>query len=263
MTFRLGGYGIDYTGDPEAYARAHVEFGYNAAYMPNISIENREEIAGIVKAMAAADVIIAEGGAWRNLIAHDDDKRKANLDYAVHQLALADELGARACVAFHGTVGHPGDPWQLSDNYDYGPHPDNQTEAGFQRAVDTARYVIDAVKPKRCQVLARDGALAGDRYGRELPQASESDRPPAVRRPCRCREHGDHAAAVLQQRPHDPRGFRAAGAVDRFLPRQGHRDAGRAGNDLLPSRRGAAGRGQSRLRRLYHRDRQSWGARCR
>ena len=149
MTFRIGGYGIDYTGDPEAYARAHVEFGYNAAYMPNISIDNRDEIAAIVKAMSDADVVIAEGGAWRNLIAHDQEVRKANLDYAIHQLALADELGARACVAFHGTVGHAGDPWQLSDNYDYGPHPDNQTEAGFQRAVDTARHVIDAVKPKR------------------------------------------------------------------------------------------------------------------
>ncbi|HEV7290704.1 MAG TPA: sugar phosphate isomerase/epimerase [Devosia sp.] len=151
MTFRLGGYGIDYTGDPEAYAKAHVEFGYNAAYMPNISVENRDEIAAIVKAMADADVVIAEGGAWRNLIAHDEKVRKANLDYAVHQLALADEMGARACVAFHGTVGHPGDPWQLSDNYDYGPHPDNQTEAGFERAVDTARYVVDAVKPKRAK----------------------------------------------------------------------------------------------------------------
>jgi Sugar phosphate isomerases/epimerases len=151
MTFRLGGYGIDYDGDPEAYARAHVAFGYNAAYMPNIGLGNRDEIAALIKAMAAADVVIAEGGAWKNLIAHDETVRQANLDYAVHQLALADELGARACVAFHGTVGHPGDPWQLSDNYDYGPHPDNQSEAGFQRAVDTARYVIDAVKPKRAK----------------------------------------------------------------------------------------------------------------
>lgn len=149
MTLRIGGYGIDYTGDPEAYAHAHVAFGYNAAYMPNISLENRDEIAAIVKAMAKADVIIAEGGAWKNLIAHDEAQRRANLDYAIHQLALADELGARACVAFHGTVGHAGDTWQLSDNYDYGPHPDNQSEAGFQRAVDTARYVIDAVRPKR------------------------------------------------------------------------------------------------------------------
>ena len=151
MTFRLGGYGIEYNGDPEAYAQAHVEFGYNAAYMPNISIGNREEITGLVTAMARANVVIAEGGAWRNLIAHDEEQRRANLEYAIHQLALADELDACACVAFLGTVGHPGDPWQLSDNYDYGPHPDNQSDAGFQRAVDTARYVIDAVKPKRAK----------------------------------------------------------------------------------------------------------------
>jgi sugar phosphate isomerase/epimerase len=148
MTVRLGG-PLPYDSDPEAYARAHVEFGYRAAYMPNIKLENRDELAAIVKAMAAADVIIAEGGAWKNLIAHDEATRKANLDFAVHQLTLADEMGARACVAFHGTVGHAGDPWQLSDNYDYGPHPDNQSEAGFERAVETARYVIDTVKPKR------------------------------------------------------------------------------------------------------------------
>ena len=149
MSVRLGGYGIDYTGDPEAYARAHVDFGYRAAYMPNVRIENREEVAAIVAALAAADIVIAEAGAWKNLIAHDETERRANLDYAVHQLALADEMGARACVAFHGTIGHAGDPWQLSDNYNYGPHPDNQSEAGFQRAVETARYVIDMVQPKR------------------------------------------------------------------------------------------------------------------
>lgn len=149
MTIRIGGAGIDYAGDPEAYARAHVAFGYTAAYMPNISIENRDEIAAITAAMARADVTIAEGGAWKNLVAHDEAVRKANLEFAVHQLALADELGARACVAYLGTVGHPGDPWQLSDNYDYGPHPDNQSEAGFARAVDTARQIIDAVKPRR------------------------------------------------------------------------------------------------------------------
>jgi sugar phosphate isomerase/epimerase len=148
MTVRLGG-PLPYDGDPEAYARAHVEFGYRAAYMPNIKIENHDEIAAIAKAMAAADVIVAEAGAWKNLIAHDDTTRQANLDYAVHQLALADEMGARACVAYHGTAGHPGDTWQLSENYDYGPHPDNQSEAGFTRAVETARYVIDMVKPKR------------------------------------------------------------------------------------------------------------------
>lgn len=148
MSVRLGG-PLAYDGDPEAYARAHVEFGYRAAYMPNVSLESREEIAALVRAMAAADVAIAEAGAWRNLIAHDEAIRRANLDFAVHQLALADEMGARCCVAYHGTAGHAADAWQLSDNYDYGPHPDNQSEAGFQRAVDTVRYVIDMVKPKQ------------------------------------------------------------------------------------------------------------------
>ena len=42
VTFRLGGYGIDYTGDPDVYAREHAAFGYNAAYMPNISLDKRE-----------------------------------------------------------------------------------------------------------------------------------------------------------------------------------------------------------------------------
>ena len=88
---RIGG-PIGYGGDPEAYARAHVEFGYRAAYMPNVRLEAREEIAAIVKAMADADVIIAEAGAWKNLITHDEATRKANLDFAVHQLALADEI---------------------------------------------------------------------------------------------------------------------------------------------------------------------------
>jgi sugar phosphate isomerase/epimerase len=151
MTLRLGGQNIAYTGDPDAYIEAHVAFGYNAAYVPNIRLENRDEVTALARAAAKADVMIAEGGAWKNLIAHDPQQRRANLDYAMHQLALADELGARACVAFHGTAGHPGDPWQLSPNYDYGPHPDNQTEAGFQRAVDTAREIIDAVKPRRAK----------------------------------------------------------------------------------------------------------------
>jgi sugar phosphate isomerase/epimerase len=149
MSVRLGGAGIVYRGDPEAYAREHVAFGYRAAYVPSVRLENRDEVRAIVKALADADVVVAEAGAWKNLIAHDDAQRRANLDYAIHQLALADEMGARACVAYHGTVGHPGDPWRLSDNYDYGPHPDNQSEAGFQRAVETARAVIDAVKPRR------------------------------------------------------------------------------------------------------------------
>jgi len=145
---KLGRYGVEYKGDPEAYVRQYVDEGYRAMYAPELK-PGDPAIKALVAAAAKAGLVIGEAGAWRNLVAHDEAKRKANLQFAVDTLAAADEMGVVACVAFHGTVGHPGDPWQLSDNYDYGPHPDNLGEAGLQRMVDTARYVIDAVKPKR------------------------------------------------------------------------------------------------------------------
>jgi len=145
---KLGRYGVEYKGDPEAYVRRYVDEGYAAIYAPPL-VPGDPAIKALVQAAARAGVVIGEAGAWRNLIAHDDAVRKANLQFAVDTLAAADEMGAVACVAFHGTVGHAGDPWQLSDNYDYGPHPGNLGEAGFQRMLDTARFVIDAVKPKR------------------------------------------------------------------------------------------------------------------
>ena len=145
---KLGRNSVDYHGDPDAYVQQYVDEGYAALYAPEMK-PGDPAIKALVRAADKAGLVIGEAGAWRNLIAHDEAKRRANLEFAIDALAVADEMGAFACVAFHGTVGHPGDPWQLSDNYDYGPHPDNLGEAGFQRMVDTARYVIDAVKPKR------------------------------------------------------------------------------------------------------------------
>jgi len=145
---KLGRYGVEYKGDPEAYMLQYVDERYAAIYAPPL-MPGDPAIKALVEAVAKAGLVIGEAGAWRNLIAHDEVTRKANLQFAVDTLAAADEMGAVACVAFHGTVGHAGDPWQLSDNYDYGPHPGNLGEAGFQRMVETARYVIDAVKPRR------------------------------------------------------------------------------------------------------------------
>ncbi len=149
MAIKLGRGNIAYTGDPEAYVSAQVQQGYTAINMPPLKPGDAAEIKALAKAVAAAGVVIGEAGAWRNLVAHDEIKRKANLEFAVDTLAVADELGVLCCVAYHGTVGHAGDPWQLSDNYDYGPHPDNLGEAGLERMVQTARYLIDTVKPKR------------------------------------------------------------------------------------------------------------------
>src|SRR3569623_2705739 len=145
---KLGRNSVAYHDDPDAYVQQYVDEGYAARYAPELKPRD-PALKALVQAAAKAGLVIGEAGAWRNLIAHDAAKRKAILVFAVDALAAADEMSAVACVAFHGTMGHPGDPWQLSDNYDYGPHPDNLGEAGFQRMVDTARYVIAAVKPKR------------------------------------------------------------------------------------------------------------------
>lgn len=149
MAIKLGRGNIAYTGDPEAYVRTQVQQGYTAINMPPLKPSDTDEIRALAKAAATAGIVIGEAGAWRNLVAHDETKRKANLEFAADTLAVADELGVLCCVAYHGTVGHAGDPWQLSDNYDYGPHPDNRGEAGLQRMVETARYLVDTVKPKR------------------------------------------------------------------------------------------------------------------
>ncbi|MDO8360459.1 MAG: sugar phosphate isomerase/epimerase, partial [Devosia sp.] len=131
---KLGRYDVAYDGDPEAYVRFYVEGGYKAIYAPPIKPGDSATTKALTAAVAKAGLVIGEAGAWKNLIAHDEATRKANLQYAMDVLAVADELGVVACVAYHGTVGHPGDPWQLSDNYDYGPHPGNLGEEGFQRA---------------------------------------------------------------------------------------------------------------------------------
>ncbi len=146
---KLGRYDVPYTGDPESYVRFYKDAGYRAIYAPPLKPTDTDAIRAVRAAVGKAGMIVGEAGAWKNLVAHDAGIRKANLQYAVDTLAVADELGTVACVAFHGTVGHPGDPWQLSDNYDYGPHPRNRGDEGVQRMVDTARYVIDTARPKR------------------------------------------------------------------------------------------------------------------
>lgn len=137
---RLGGPVFKAQDDLAALARAHRAFGFRAAYSPEADIRDTARIAEIRKVFAAEDIVIAEVGAWRNLLAPDPAKRKANAAFVASRLALADAVGARCCVDYLGT---------LDPDSDYGPHPANLTRATFDLAVEVIRGVIDAVKPKR------------------------------------------------------------------------------------------------------------------
>lgn len=139
---RLGGPIFEKTDDPEEMATAHRKLGYRAAYCPGVSLNDQARIDAIAKAFAKHDVVIAEVGRWCNLMDADPAKREANLKTVTEGLALAEAIGARCAVDIAGS---------FNPTVWYGPHPDNFSQRFFDQAVENARKIIDAVKPKRAK----------------------------------------------------------------------------------------------------------------
>lgn len=139
---RLGAPIFAKTNDPEAWARAHRALGYGAAYCPKLTSKEADQIRAYAAAAAKHDLIIAEVGRWVNLLDADPAKRAANLATVTDGLALAEAIGARCCVDIAGS--HHPQKW-------FGPHPKNLSKEFFDAAVENARKIIDAVKPKRAK----------------------------------------------------------------------------------------------------------------
>jgi sugar phosphate isomerase/epimerase len=137
---RLGGPIFLKFDDPRELAREHRRLGYSAAYCPSAKAADTTRIRAIEQAFAAENVVIAEVGAWCNMLDPDSDKRRKNLDYVTERMALADEVGARCCVDYAGSF-NPKIPW--------GPDPRNVSQEFQDATVDNCRKIIDAVKPKR------------------------------------------------------------------------------------------------------------------
>lgn len=83
-------------------------------------------------------LVIGEVGIWRNVLDEDPEKQKANIDYSIAQLALAERVGANCCVNISGSRGAV-----VWDGY----HPSNYTEEIYEKIVEITRTIIDAVKP--------------------------------------------------------------------------------------------------------------------
>ncbi len=126
--------------DPDLLAQECKRLGYTAAYCPPARPEQTARLKAIGEAFAKQHIVIAEVGAWRNLMTPDLAARKANLDYVISQMAVAEEVGARCCVDITGSF----DAATLS-----GPHPKNQSQEFIDGTVENCRKIIDAVKPKR------------------------------------------------------------------------------------------------------------------
>ena len=126
--------------DPAAFAEAHVKAGYQAAYCPEFLHPGQKENNLFSKELMKRGILWAEAGAWCNPLTADEKEARKNREYMIERLALAEELGAKTCVNIAGTFS--------SENW-YGPHEGNYSEDFFALAVDTVRYVLDAVKPRR------------------------------------------------------------------------------------------------------------------
>ncbi len=155
---RLGGPVFNAPADPEALARAHRDLGYSAAYCPNVSLQDATRIKAVREAFARHHVVIAEVGRWVNLLDADPQKRAANLRTVTEGLALAEEVGALCCVDIAGS---------FNEQVWYGPHPDNLSRRFFDAAVENARKIIDAVKPRRAK-------FAYEMMGWALPDSPEA-----------------------------------------------------------------------------------------
>ncbi|HXJ91424.1 MAG TPA: TIM barrel protein [Terriglobia bacterium] len=137
---RLGGPIFVKSDDPAVLAQAHRDLGYRAAYAPDVKLNDTDRIKSVIGEFNSRDVIIAEVGAWRNMLDPDSVKRQANMAYVQEKLALADELAARCCVDIAGSY----DPkvW-------FGPNPRNLSREFIDATVENCRKLIDAVKPTR------------------------------------------------------------------------------------------------------------------
>ena len=156
---RLGGPIFLKTSDPMEQAREHKRLGYSAAYCPpNLKAGDTASIAAAKKAFAAEDIVIAEVGAWVNMLDPDTAKRKKNMEYVLERLALADEIEARCCVNIGGSY-NP----KLWD----GPDPKNLTTAYLNATVENCRYLIDHVKPTRTK-------FSIEMMGWSLPNTADS-----------------------------------------------------------------------------------------
>lgn len=124
---------------PEEWAKNMKALGCKAVNFPL----NCNSDPALIKAYAdlakEKDLVIAEVGVWNNMLERDPEKRKANLEYNIRQLILADEIGAVCAVNVAGTPHGP--RWD-------GGYRENFSRETFDMTVEAVKYVISQANPK-------------------------------------------------------------------------------------------------------------------
>ena len=123
---------------PEEWAENQLRLGCRTVVFPVQSNEPEQRILAYKDAAEKAGLTIAEVGIWRNALAADPEERKANTDYCVEQLRLADFLKARCAVNVAGAFGPVWD----------GGYRENFTKEAWEQTVSMVRTIIDRADVK-------------------------------------------------------------------------------------------------------------------
>ena len=124
---------------PAEWADRTLALGLRAAKFPLDYTASDRQIEAYAKVCRDADILIAEVGAWKNLFAPDPAEREKNYRYVLHQLELADEIGAACCVNISGACGEVWD----------GGYPGNYSRETFDRIVETVRRLLAEAHVRR------------------------------------------------------------------------------------------------------------------
>ena len=123
---------------PEEWVKLNRTLGYNAAYVPVDENASESEIEEYLCAARENDIVLAEVGAWSNLISPDKKIKDAAIEYNIRRLALADRVGARCCVDVSGSKG----------SYWCGSDPGNYAPGTWEETIEAIQRIIDAVRPE-------------------------------------------------------------------------------------------------------------------
>jgi len=122
----------------EEWAKNQVNLGCRALVFPLSANDPEDKIQEYVKAAKENDLMIAEVGIWRNAMSTDPEDRKAQRDYCVRQLQLADRIGARCAVNVAGAMGPRWD----------GHYKENFTKETRLEIVKMVQEIIDRAEVK-------------------------------------------------------------------------------------------------------------------
>ena len=99
---RLGGPVSGNFNDPVEWVKAVKSLGYSAAYCPVQPGASDELIKSFRSEAKKNNILIAEVGAWNNMMDLKETLRKEAIDKNIKALRLADEIGAGCCVNISG-----------------------------------------------------------------------------------------------------------------------------------------------------------------